>query len=99
MKISNQGGIIAFRCSNNKLAEYTSNDEEINHQELLKNAGIKQEQLETKITFELNIELENQIQYQSTITLNLPVENVIEKGTQGKEITDLKKFIFKRINN
>ena len=36
MKISNQGGIIAFRCSNDNLKQFTSNDEEINHQELLK---------------------------------------------------------------
>lgn len=39
-KISNQGGLVAFRCSNDNLAEYKSNDEEINHHELLKKAGI-----------------------------------------------------------
>ena len=29
LKVSNQGGIIAFRCSNNNVVEYKSNDEEI----------------------------------------------------------------------
>lgn len=97
MKISNQGGIIAFRCSNNNIVEYTSNEEEINHQELLKKAEVKPEDLETQITFDLNIELQDKKEYQSTITLKLPVGNVIEKGTESTEITDLKNFIFKRI--
>ncbi len=36
LKISNQGGLIIFRYANDKIAEYTSNDEEINHMDLLK---------------------------------------------------------------
>ena len=99
LKISNQGGVVAFRCSNNNLAVYTSNEEEINHHELLKKAEITQEDLETKITFDLIIRLEGGKEFQSTIDLNFPVENVIEKGTTSVEITDLKNFIFKRVNN
>ena len=41
LKITNQGGIIAFRCANDKIAEYTSNEEEINHNELLKKLILK----------------------------------------------------------
>lgn len=99
LKISNQGGLVAFRCSNDNLATYTSDDEEINHYELLKKAGVKQEDLETKITFDLTIKLEEGKEYKSTIHLNLPVEDVIEKGMTSIEITDLKDFIFKRVNN
>lgn len=99
MKISNQGGIVAFRCSNDNLAEYTSDEEEINHNELLKKAGVKLEDLKTKITFDLIIRLENEKEYQSTITLDLPIEDVIEKGITSIEITDLKNFIFKRVKN
>ena len=98
-KVSNQGGIVAFRCSNNHLTRYTSNDEEINHHELLKKAGIGQEDLETKLTFDLIIKLEEKKEYKTTIDLDFPVDNVIEKGTTSREITDLKKFIFKRVNN
>lgn len=98
-KISNQGGIIAFRCSNDNLASYTSNDEEINHHELLKKAGIGQEDLEIKLTFDLIIKLEEKKEYKTTIGLDFPVDNVIENGTTSREITDLKKFIFKRVNN
>ena len=98
-KISNQGGIVAFRCSNNNLANYTSNDEEINHYELLKKAGITKEDLKMKITFDLHIKLEEGKEYQSSIYLDFPVEDVIEKGTTSIEITNLKDFIFKRVNN
>lgn len=99
LKISNQGGLVAFRCSNNNLAEYISDEEEINHNELLKKTGITQEDLETKITFDLVIKLEEGKEYKSTIYLEFPVDNVIENGTTSKEITDLKNFIFKRVNN
>lgn len=100
LKISNQGGLVAFRCSNNNLVEYTSNDEEtISHNELLKKAGITQEDLETQITFDIIIKLENGKEYKSTIHLDFPVGDVIEEGTTSMEITDLKDFIFKRVNN
>ncbi len=99
LKISNQGGLVAFRCSNNKVASYASNDEEIKHDELLKKAGVEIETLEIKITFDLIIKVEEGTEYKSTINLELPVENVIEKGTTSTEITDTKSFIFKRINN
>ena len=99
LKISNQGGLIAFRCSNNNIAEYKSNEEQINHHELLKKAGVMQEDLETKITFDLNIKLEDGKEYKSTINLDFPIDNVIDNGTTSIEITDLEKFIFKRVNN
>ena len=97
--ISNQGGIVAFRCSKDNLARYTSNDEEINHQELLKKAQINQQELDMTLTFDLTIKLAESNQYKTTINLKLPVENVIEQGTASKEITNLKDFIFKRVNN
>ena len=99
LKISNQGGLVAFRCSNNNLAEYKSNEEEINHKELLKKAEVKQEDLQIKITFDLNIKLEDGKEYKSTIDLEVPIDDVIDKGTTFIEITDLEKFIFKRVNN
>lgn len=99
LKISNQGGIIALRCSNEKLANYTSNEEEIKHQELLKKAGVTIEDLQAKMKFILTIQLASGIQYQSEIRLELPIEDVIEKGTTSREITDMKDFIFKRVNN
>ena len=45
LKITNQGGIIAFRFSNNKVAQYVSNDEEIKHDDLLNKCNLTQEEL------------------------------------------------------
>lgn len=99
MKISNQGGIVAFRYGNDKLAEYISNDEEINHSNLLKNSGTTNEELKVKMTFDLTIKIESGKEYMANVSLDLPVGDVIEEGTTSIEITDLSNIIFKRIKN
>lgn len=99
MKISNQGGIVAFRYANNKVAEYVSNEDEINHSNLLKNVNLTQEDLKAKLTFDIIIKVESGKEYQANISLDVPIENIIEEGTSSKEITDLESVIFKRIKN
>lgn len=99
MQISNQGGIIVFRCSNNNIAEYKSNEEEINHNQLLKKAGITQEKLKMKLTFDLIITMEEGKKYKTTIDLEMPQGNIIEDGITVAEITDLSNIIFKREKN
>ena len=99
MQISNQGGIIVFRCSNNNIAEYKSNEEEINHNQLLKKAGITQEKLNMKVTFDLTITMEEGKKYKTTIDLEMPQGNIIEEGITVAEITDLSNIIFKREKN
>lgn len=99
LKIANQGGIIVFRCSNNNITKYQSDEEEINHGELLKKVGVKQEDLKVDLTFNLTIILQSGKQYQTTIKIELPTGNVIEEGTTSTQITDLKDIIFKRIHN
>ena len=99
MQISNQGGITAFRCSNDKVAEYISNEETIVHNELLKKANISNEQIKFNLKFDLTIILENGKEYKTTISLELPVEDVVNSGTTSKEYVDMEQFIFKRIKN
>ncbi len=99
LKISNQGGIVAFRCSNNDVANYKSNDEEINHNDLLKKCNIANENLQIKLSFYLTIKLESGKEYQAEIKLELPTGNVVENGNASTEITDLDNIIFKRIHN
>ena len=99
LKISNQGGIIAFRCSNNNVAKYQSDEEEINHSELLKKAGVTEEDLKVNLTFQLTITLESGKEYQAEIKTELPTGNVIEEGSTSTEITDLQDVVFKRIHN
>jgi len=97
MKISNQGGIVAFRYANNNIAEYVSNEEEINHSNLLKKLDFKKEDLQAKLTFDIIIKVESRKEYQASISLDLPVENIIENGTTSVEMKDLDNIIFKRI--
>ena len=99
LKISNQGGIIAFRCSNNNVTKYQSDEEEVNHSELLKKAGITEEELKINLTFNLTITLESGKEYQAEIKTELPTGNVVEEGNTSTEITDLKDVVFKRTHN
>ena len=99
-KISNQGGIIAFRYGINNLSQYISeNDEQIDHSQLLKLTNITQEDLQTNLSFNIIIKLTSGKKYQATINLDVPTDDIIEKGTIGKEITELDGIIFKRIEN
>ena len=88
-----------FRVANDKVAEYVSDDDEINHNELLKKANINDEELKVELSMDLTITIESGKEYKSTISLDLPIEGVIENGTSSQEITDTKNIIFKRIKN
>ena len=99
-KISNQGGIVAFRYGINNLSQYVSeNDELIDHSQLLKLTNITQEDLQTQLTFDIIINLKSGKKYQAPISVDIPTDEIIEKGTVGIDITDLKNIIFKRIEN
>ena len=98
-KISNQGGIIAFRYSNNEIAQYSSDEEQINHNELLKKANIQEDLLKAELQFDLIMKLNEGKIYKTNISLQMPVENIVEQGTTSREITDTSNFIFKRLNN
>ena len=38
-------------------------------------------------------------EYKANVSLDLPIEGILEKGTTSQEITDLKNVIFKRTKN
>lgn len=97
-KISNQGGLIVFRCANNKVSTYVSDNEtEVNYNNLLQMTNVNEEDLKLTISFDLQIKIVNKKTYQSNISLELPVEDIINKGTTNLEITDLENVIFKII--
>ena len=80
-------------------ANYVSNDDaEINHDELLKKLNINNDDLKEKISFDVILKLESGKTFKSNIKLELPIDNVVENGTQSKEYADLKEIVFKRIN-
>lgn len=99
-QISNQGGLVVFRCSNDKLGKYTSNEvEEVNYDTLLASTGIRNEQLKSTISFDITIELISKRAYKATATLELPVGDLVANKTTNLVKTDLKDIAFKRIEN
>jgi len=96
LQISNQGGQIAFRCANEKVANYVSNEDEINYNELLKKANIKFEEIKFSFSFDMEILLENGTIFKTTIETNIPEEDIIENGKSSIEM-DGKNFVFKRV--
>lgn len=97
-KISNQGGLIVFRCANNNISQYISTTAtEVNYNQLLKLTNVKQEDLNFNVSFDIEIKVVNKKTYKATINLELPVKDVIEKGTTNLEITNLEEIVFKII--
>ena len=102
LKIGNQGGIVVFRYANNNVAEYVSDvstSSEITSNQLLKSANVNEEDLKSKITFDLTIKTEDGKEYKATLSYDVPVEGVVENGTSSKEITDFNDVVFRRTKN
>lgn len=100
--IGNQGGVIFFRYANNNVAEYTSDiatTDTITTNQLLKSANVNEEDLKSKLVFDLTITTEEGKEYKANISLDLPVEGVVENGTASREITNLDDIVFKRTKN
>ena len=55
--------------------------------------------MKQKITFDLNIKIESGKEYKASVSVDVPVGGLVEKGNSALEITDLKDIIFKRIKN
>lgn len=100
LKMSNQGDMIPLRIANHNIKEYISDEEEvINHTELLKKLNLSMDDLKINTEFDLTIYLNSGKAFKTRISLDLPVENVIENGTTSTEITDTNKLVFKRVRN
>lgn len=100
LEIGSKGGEIAIRFANINLAEYASNDFEINEIKhdgtLLEKAEVNEEDIKFEISFNITIKV-NGIRYRGKIELELPAENLIKNGTAQLEITDFTNYVFKRI--
>lgn len=99
LEIGNQGGTAVIRFANTEIGQYISNeDAEIKHDgSLIGKVGVNNEDISFKVSFDIVINLRNK-SYISNVCLDLPCENnLIEQGTNSREITD--KFVFKRVKN
>ena len=95
LEIANQGGTGVVRFSVADLGNYISNeDEEIRHDyTLLDKVGVKSEQIQFSISFDLVINLKEE-SYVTTINLDLPCENIENQGASNIELTD--GFVFRK---
>ncbi len=99
LTIGNQGGTIPIRISNCNLGEYISNeDTEIIHDGTLLNLiNTTSEEIQFSVNFDLIIMINN-IKYKSNISLQLPYENIMEKGKTKLELEKNNvNWVFKRI--
>ncbi len=97
-EICQDGGMIAFRISNQNIGEYISNEgDEIKYDKsLLEKAGIDESELKFTAEIDLVIELSEDEKYKGTISLELPTDTFENRGSITTEITDTSKIIFKR---
>lgn len=97
-EICQDGGMIAFRISNQNIGEYVSNeDTEIKYDKsLLEKAGIDEKEMKFTVEVDLVMELSEDEKYKGTISLDLPTDTFENKGSITTEITDTSKIIFKR---
>lgn len=99
LQINNSGGILGFRVKLENLGEYISNeDTEIVYDgTLLNKVGVALEEIKTNISFDLTIKTSDNISYRTTISLDLPVGNILEEGSSSIEINNLNQLVFKRV--
>ena len=97
LEIRNEGGMIAFRVSLENIGNYTSNEGITYNGSLLSEIGLTNDDVSFKISFDLNIILDDGQSYIATVSLNLPSGNIINETEPLMEITDFKDIVFKRI--
>lgn len=91
MTISENGGTIGFSYIIENLGTYISNENQITYDmALLEKIEITEKQLQTKINFNIVVQVDN-VNYGTTITIELPTK---EKQIES---VDLSEIIFKRI--
>lgn len=100
LKVSNQGGVIVFRCANDNIGTYISNeDEEINHNKLLKKINMKESDFEEEVSFDITINLASKKSFKASISLNILPTDFSKEGSSYKEINDTSNIVFKRVEN
>ena len=99
LQINNKGGIIGFRVELENLGNYISNEDEqiVYDGNLLSKVNVSFEDIKNNISFDVIIKANNNISYKTTITINLPVGDLITNGNSSIEITGLEELVFKRV--
>lgn len=98
LQINNQGGLIGFSITSDNLGEYifSENEKLPSDGRLLSKAGIKSEDINFKVSFDIIIETESEHKFKANIVLDLPTGNILEEGVGSLEDTELQNIVFKR---
>ena len=99
LEIANNGGMLGFRVALEDLGTYISNEdtEIIYDGRLLQNLGVSLEEIKLQLGFDMIIETNSNISYKCSINMEMPTDEIIDKGSSKVEITDFSNVIFKRI--
>ena len=99
MTISNQGGLIELSVLIKDLGKitYTENENIVSDGTLISRLNLTNEEIKTKISFDMYIELQSGNTFKTTILLELPTGDIVTEGVSTTENTDLSKLVFKRI--
>lgn len=98
LQINNQGGLIGFSITSDNLGEYifSENEKLPSDGRLLAKAGIKSEDINFKVSFDLIIETESDHKFKANIVLDLPTGDILQKGVGSLENAELENVVFKR---
>ncbi len=98
LQINNQGGTIGFSIAVENLGEYafSLNEKVPSDGKLLAKAGLKTKDIEFTLSFDLIIETGSGNKFKSTVTLDLPVGDILTEGVSTYEDTQLHDIVFKR---
>lgn len=98
MTISNQGGLIELSAIIKDLGKitYTENENFVADGTLIKRLNLTSEEIKTKISFDMLIEVQAGNIFKTTIILELPINDITLEGVTQEEI-DVLKLVFKRV--
>lgn len=99
LEIANNGGMLGFRVALEDLGTYISNEdtEIIYDGRLLQNLEVSLEEIKLQLGFDMIIETNSNVSYKCSINMEMPTDEIIDKGSSKVEITDFSNVIFKRI--
>ena len=99
LQISNKGGVVGFRLALENLGNYVSNeDTEIVYDgSLLNKINITNDNIKTKLAFDISIQTNNNATYKGNVSLETPSGDLTLEGATNTEITNFDNVIFKRV--
>ena len=99
LQIGQNGGSIAISFANKQIGTYVSGeDTEVTYNgTMISKLGMNDEQVKSKISFDLIIELDDGKKYSGNVEINFDCNGLIENGKSQTEITDFSNIIFKRV--